>query len=104
MILAIDFDGVIHDKAHPQPGKRMGFPIEGTKETMDLLREEGAYIIIFSVWANGDLNQRAIETWLNYFEIPYDYITNVKPKADYYIDDRAIRFTNWKDVYDQINL
>lgn len=96
MIFAIDFDGVIHDKDHPLKGRRMGEPIEGAKETIERLRGDGATIIVFSYWAHGR-GAEAIRDWLGFYEIPFDDVTNVKPNADVFLDDRAVRFTSWAE-------
>lgn len=98
MILAIDFDGVIHDHLNPIKGRRMGGPIPGTKEAMDHLDNEDHTLIVHSVWGNS----KAIEDWLDYYDIPYSSVTNIKPNADYYIDDRAIRFTSWPQAISEI--
>lgn len=95
MILAIDFDGVLHDHKKPVAGRRMGAPIEGAKEAMIKLKTEGHTLIIHSVW--GDVGD-TIMMWLRYYGIPYDYITRTKPNADWYIDDKALRFTNWTET------
>jgi len=93
LILAIDFDGVLHDYKHPVKGRRMGAPIPGAKEAMQALRHNR--LIIHTV--RGDSPQH-IEDWCKYYEIPYHEVTNIKPKADYYIDDHGIKFTNWQEV------
>jgi hypothetical protein len=95
LILAIDFDGVIHDYKNPVEGKRMGQPIEGTKNKLATFRMLGYTIIVHSLW--GDKNG-IIGEWMKYYGIPYDEITNIKPNADYYIDDRAIKFASWKEI------
>lgn len=92
-VLAVDFDGVIHDHLRPVPGRRMGAPIAGAKEALESLR--GMYrIVVFSVWGKS----KAVTDWLDFYEIPYDEATNVKPKAAYYIDDRGVAFTDWEEV------
>jgi uncharacterized protein YmfQ (DUF2313 family) len=95
MILAIDFDGVVHDHKHPIAGRRMGAPIEGAKEALTMLKRHHK-IIIHSVW--GGSGKQVIADWMKYYGIPYDDITNIKPQADHYIDDKAIHFTNWEAV------
>jgi phosphoglycolate phosphatase-like HAD superfamily hydrolase len=90
-ILAIDFDGVLHDHLHPAEGGVLGAPIEGAKASMRLLREQGHKLVIFSV-KPPDI----IDDWCRNFDIPFDRITTLKPEADAYIDDKAIRFFNWK--------
>lgn len=97
--LAIDFDGVIHDKDHPIEGRRMGGPIDGSKEALIRLKQLGYRIVIFSVWAD---KPKVISDWMNYYQVPFDEITNIKPQAKYYIDDKAIRFQNWHDTLEQI--
>lgn len=95
MILAIDFDGVLHDYKNPIEGRRMGPPIKGATDSMDSLKEDGHKLIIHSV---GSGNPKHIEEWLDYYDIPYDEVTNIKPNADLYIDDKALHFVNWKDT------
>lgn len=93
MILAIDFDGVIHDAKNPVPGRRMGPPMEGAKDSMTALKLFGHTLIVHSVWAGP-----AMEDWLRYYQIPYDEVTKLKPSADHYIDDKAIKFTTWQEL------
>jgi len=40
--------------------------------------------------------------WLNKYQIPYDEIHFGKPLADFYVDDKAIKLTSWKDFNKQI--
>ena len=96
MIIAVDFDGVIHDHKNPVEGKRMGLPIEGALPGLKSLKARGDTVIIHSCRGG---NPQLIEEWMNYHGIPYyDSITNIKPTADVYLDDKAIRFENWKDL------
>ncbi len=96
-ILAIDFDGVIHNHANPIPGRRMGPPIEGAREALEKFVAQEYEIIIFSVWAH-DAGATTIEAWMNYYQIPFHQITNIKPKADLYLDDHAQKFISWDQV------
>lgn len=93
--MAIDFDGVIHNHKHPVEGRRMGGPMEGCKEMLDLWKSAGYKLIVFSVWGG---NSKTIEDWMTYYQIPFDEVTNIKPQADYYIDDKAVRFTTWAEL------
>lgn len=49
----------------------------------------------------------AMISWLNKWNIPYDEIddgTRGKPLANYYIDDKAIRFEdNWPEIQHRID-
>lgn len=97
--MAVDFDGVIHD--HKQKGKGMGQPIEGAVAAMKRLKQGGNTVIIHSVW--GD-NKEVIGEWCKQYGIPYDDITNIKPQADIYLDDRALRFVTWEDSLKDIRV
>lgn len=94
MILAIDFDGVLCDNNHVKPGFRMGEPIEGAQHAMLTLQRQGDTLIIHTTRDRFT----PVEDWLRHFEIPYDTVTNIKPNADVFIDDKAIRFTSWAQV------
>lgn len=106
--LAIDFDGVIHRYSKGfKNGKIYDNPVEGVKKAIDKLKNKGYKIIIFTTRLNpmfDDVNRgvrdvkQNIEEWLDKHEIYYDELTNNKPPAIAYIDDRGIRFTNWKDI------
>lgn len=95
MRLAIDLDDVIHDTHNVLPGYKMGQPIQGAVRALQQLHSEGNQIIIHTVWADSPQKIKAISDWLDYFNIPHANITNRKPLADFYIDDKALRFINW---------
>lgn len=97
--LAIDFDGVIHDDKNPVKGRKMGPPLPDAKMVITHLKDAGCTIIIHTV--RGGYPQH-VEEWLQYYDIPYDRVTNIKEPADFYIDDKAIRFTNWMDTIAQL--
>ena len=94
MIIAVDFDGVIHDHKNPLPGKKMGMPIIGTKDGLEKLKSGGHEIIIYT--ARRDY--KPIMDFMNYYKLPFNLITSMKPKADWYIDDKAIRFNSWSSL------
>lgn len=96
MILAIDWDEVIHDRKHPAEGKRLGPPMAGAKEALYELKSRGHEIIIHSV-----VDGKVIADWMSYFELPYDKIV-LKPIADLYIDDRAYHFISWEKTMSAI--
>lgn len=106
--IAIDFDGVIHKNSKGfHDGTVYDIPIEGAFDAIKKLRTKGYSIVIFSAKAkpdrplvNGKTGAELIEEWLdNYQMLSYiKEVTSEKPRAIAYIDDRAVRFTNWPDV------
>ena len=97
MKISIDFDGVIC--------KRQGIPtirdwesnsepMEGALDAIVLLKSLGHKVWIFT--ANHE--QDKVRSWLKKNGFPELKITNIKEPAQDYIDDRAIRFTNWQDI------
>lgn len=116
-VIAVDFDLTICDSKYPECGP----PKKGAKAGLQALREMGFTILIYSCrtchWhfdlfgaAGEDQNTPVFERyaarkmgdWLDANEMPYDEIddgTRGKPYADFYIDDKGIRFEdNWPEV------
>lgn len=100
-ILAVDFDGVIHDKANPIEGKRMGAPIQGAKEAMEQLHKRYT-LVIHTVMATSTGGTQAAEDWMKYYQIPFDEVTSTKPNAKYYLDDKAVKFISWPQALQEI--
>lgn len=97
VILALDFDHVICDRAHPELGHKLGPPMPYAKEMITSLHKKGHYILIHSC-----NRPEVIAKWMAHFEIPYNSIWRDagKPIADFYVDDRAVRFTSWAELGD----
>lgn len=78
-LIAMDFDHTLVDGETP---------IAGAKNAINLLRERGHKILIYS--ANGP---EWIEKVLNNADIRFDSIhTGPKPSCDIYVDDRGYHF------------
>lgn len=101
--IAIDFDSTIHDPFNVKKGYKMGQPVPGAVDALTYLKDQGHYIIIFPTWADNMQRRKAIVDWLNYFKVPFDDITSVKPDADLYIDNRGLRFETWAQSLDFIH-
>jgi len=97
MIIAIDFDGPIHNPQAVIKGQKLGIPTEGAKESLEELHKTDK-IIIFTNRATNFSATKAVADFLDHFEIPYDDITNIKPNADVFIDDKAMKFINWEHI------
>jgi len=106
--IAVDFDKVLFTHESWQGHYHVGEPISGAKETLLALQEMGFKIMIWTTRAQVDIIADACSK----NGIPYDYINQnpnqppeinpSKPVADYYIDDRAVTFTTWSEVLDEI--
>lgn len=81
----------------------MGVPIVAAPQALQKLKEMGHEIIIFPTWADNQQRRKAIVDWLNYFNVPFDDITSVKPEADLYVDNNGYRFENWRDTIDFVS-
>lgn len=89
--LAIDFDGVIHSYEKLwHDGTIYGTVTQGAWYTLTELYKK--YDIVIHTCR--DVEQ--VREWLekNGYPIPLS-VTNIKPRAVAYIDDRGIRFTDW---------
>ena len=102
--LAIDFDGVIHKNSKGFfDGTVYDEPINGVKDALEQLSKKYK-IVIFTCKVkpdrpliNGKTGKELIEAWLSKHSLLH-YISEItceKPRASYYIDDKAIHFTNW---------
>lgn len=101
--LAIDFDGTLCRKQGFGDGTIYEEPNKGAKEVLDKMKEEGYKIVIYSTRLNPKFDRyteqlEEVANWLEKYSIPFDEITPFKPRAIAYIDDRAVRFTNWFDM------
>tara|TARA_R100001163_G_scaffold65613_1_gene63528 strand:- start:587 stop:1579 length:993 start_codon:yes stop_codon:yes gene_type:complete len=106
--LAIDFDGVVHtfDKGW-HDGTCYGDPIEGSLEALRSLAQDWRLVLFTAKvkpdrpMVNGKTGYELVDEWLNTHGVRdlFHEITHEKPRADHYIDDKAIEFTgNWKSV------
>ena len=102
--LAIDFDGVIHKNSKGFfDGTVYDEPVDGVKDALEQLSKKYK-IVIFTCKVkpdrpliNGKTGKELIEARLSKHSLLH-YISEItceKPRASYYIDDKAIHFTNW---------
>ena len=102
--VGIDFDGVIHKNSKGYyDGTIYDDPIEGTFEGLKKLSEKYT-LILFTTKAKPDrglINGRntidLIWEWLKKHNLDQfiSKVTSEKPRAVVYIDDKALRFTDW---------
>lgn len=98
--LSIDFDGVIHKYSKGwQDGSIYDMPIEGAIDALNNLCEQGYCVYIFTARADTIQRTKEILIWLHTNGLKYPVrVSNIKVASLMYIDDRAIRFTNWDDM------
>ena len=102
--IAVDFDGTI---AQLEEFPLIGEPISKAREALQSLKDRGFEIVVYTCRANPGqtkTNAQQVEQYLLEFEIPFDRIAEgEKPIAQYYIDDRAVKFEgDWDKVLKQI--
>lgn len=104
MTIAWDFDGVIHPYTDgwqgPVPSNEP--PIPGVAAALRTWQRRGFRNIVFSTRAEMPEGLAGIEAWLEKEGLTdyVDEVTNKKPPAIAYVDDRAVSFQgNWEDVH-----
>jgi hypothetical protein len=109
--ICVDFDGVIAEFS--EDIQEFGPPISGAAEAMAELKSLGFKVIIHTARPANDDHIRALKDYLDRHGIAFDEMnTNsdchwkaVKPLADFYIDDRAIRFEgDWNETLSQVKM
>jgi hypothetical protein len=101
--ICLDFDGVIHKYSKGYlDGTIYDSDVYGSVPAIRKLLKE-YNIVICSARASSEKSIAEIKHWLKQIgftdkEIVKMNVTNVKPIAIAYIDDRAIRFINWTDT------
>jgi len=108
--VCIDFDGVIHDNYDGfGDGTIYGPILPGASEAVKQLAER-YNIIIFTAKAKPDrplINDKTgaelVMDWLEKHNLSQyvQEVTSEKPRALVYIDDKAIRFTDWDSTLNQ---
>lgn len=111
LVLALDFDGVIHKNSKGfHDGTIYDDPVSGAKEALEFLSKRYT-LVIYTCKAlperpliNGKTGTELIWEWLKKYELDQyiSYVTYKKIRAAYYIDDKAIRFDNWEDALNDI--
>lgn len=86
--VCVDFDGVLSESIHRFDPTDCGALIEEGKQLVLELHRKGYRIVILTARQKHDI----VEHFLTANGIPYDEVTNVKPPAVAYIDDKAVSF------------
>ena len=110
--VGIDFDGVIHKCSKGfYDGTVYDPPIDGAKEALKTLSEKYV-IVVYSAKArsdrplvNGKTGVELIWDWLRAHEMDtyVKEVTAEKPRAVFYVDDKAVRFNgNWSETFQDL--
>lgn len=101
--IIVDLDGTIAEYKTWKGEFHYGKPIKGAKETLQVLRDKGYGITIFT--SRHWVEHKAITEYLDKNDIPYDQVICGKPIGIAYIDDRSTgRNGNWKKVIEDLKL
>lgn len=95
LTVCFDFDGVIHSYRSGWQGDESIIPdpmVFGIGKVIRKLKADGYKIVIFTTRARTKEGFNAVCNYLKRRHIPFDSITDIKPPALCYIDDRAINF------------
>lgn len=102
--IVFDFDGVIHSYISGWKGYDVipDPPVNGIKEVINELRKDYKVVVV-SARAKTPIGRLAIKEYLREHNIVVDDISDTKPPAFIYIDDRAICFKgNSNELLEQI--
>lgn len=104
--IAVDFDGVIHDRTGFGDGRALGTPVAGSLVGLRFLSQRFRVIIYTSKarsdrpLVDGASGPELVWAWLAEHGVA-DCVADVtaeKPRAALFIDDRAVRFDTWEAV------
>lgn len=100
MKYVIDIDGTVAEEL-PTFQRCLAKPLPGAVESINKLYDNGHKIIFYS--ARSWNEYEATEDWLKRYGFKYHQLILGKPAGDFWIDDRAIKFTGWEKVNKEIN-
>ena len=109
--IGVDFDKVVHmcSKGY-YDGTIYDDPVPGSRSALKNLSEKYT-VIIYTCKAkpdrglvNGKTGTELVWDWLEHHDMSQfvSKVTAEKPRARFYIDDKAIRFTDWESTFKMI--
>ena len=112
MRICIDLDGTLCKNLKDGETYETVAPMEGAVDVVNKLKSKGHYIIIYTARRMKTLNSNigaiiaeqgpVVINWLAKHNIPYDELLFGKPLADIYIDDKALKFTDWANTLNNL--
>jgi uncharacterized HAD superfamily protein len=100
MKVIIDIDGTICEEG-PTFERSLAKPKRNAVGALHLLKWAGYHITLYTArsWSEYAMT----EEWLKRHAIPYDLLICGKPVYDLWIDDRAMKFTSWAEVWENLS-
>lgn len=112
--ICFDLDGTLCENKRPGQEYKDVVPMEGAVEYLKHLRQQGHYIIIMTarnmVTYNNNVGQiianqaPIVIEWLKKYDMPYDELLFGKPHADFFVDDKGVKFTSIENLKNEIKL
>jgi len=99
--IMVDLDGVIctEERTFERP---LAQPVPGAREALARLKAAGHTVIVYT--GRNWPEYRVTKKWLDDHGFAYDALEMGKPIADVWIDDRAIRFSDWNSTLAQLGV
>jgi hypothetical protein len=99
-VAAIDLDSVLLKHESADGTSRLGRPLRLGLRLCRLLKRKGYKIVVLTArpdnWPGEGITFSQIKSYLYQHGFRVDHVTNVKPVANFYFDDRAVRVPkNW---------
>lgn len=85
-IICVDFDGVLNNYNGWMGYDELGVPKAWAKEFLEILKTE------FTVYIFTIRDRDKVMEWLDKYGMVYDYVTDIKVDALYYVGSKAITF------------
>lgn len=100
MQIIIDLDGTICTEEKTF-SRSMAKPLPNAKKSINKLYKEGYIIILYSArsWMEYEMTAK----WLQKYNFKYHQLIMGKPIGDVWIDDRAIKYTDWDEIMHKIS-
>jgi hypothetical protein len=94
--LAVDFDGVIHAYSKGwQGGEIYDEPVEGCAEALRQLSKRYEMVVFTARHNLEDVHKYLVRHSIRHH---FKEITNRKPQAEVYLDDRGLKFLTWEQT------
>lgn len=95
-VACVDLDSVLIHHNHADGISRLGRALPLGRELVKLLKQKGYKVVVLTS-RSGHYEHGRIHEYLRSRGFQIDRVTNVKPPADVYCDDKAFRIPkNWQ--------